>query len=1119
MRRGRDASPAVEEVQPSTADDEAEHSVEEGEDEDDEEEEEEGEDEEGAGEEEGDEVSEAEEVDDEDPTADEEEEQGQDQSYAEGGDEEEGEGGDEGEGEEGNQGLDQSGAAEESFIDSEEGEEEEEEEAPSAPPPPPFTFSSLPSSSSSFSSSTFPSFSIGSGGSSLPPSSSLPPFSFSASTSSSSAPFTFPGSTTFSVGQNATSSTTSAPFTFASSASAPSPAPPPVPAPAPAFTRSTGAPFTFSSSSASAPSSGSQSTSTPSFLSSSFLSPFSSTSAASPTLPSSAPTASSTPSISTSAPTSSAAGASGGVIAVPVTARGVSGVWGGCGELLLYPNAESNKSTSHGRNHQHPPFHGSDIFRFQWPTPYGEMTTLLHSWHAVFLHVQQQARVQATKGKRHAVMQEEAAVLSPIQWREFLLTQSHCYRAELDACLYRAAQSLSSVSTRQDLTRHRVSSDEYHAHLLLLESAASTWHLFELVCLDPHDNLTVQLVDWLQRSTAAPHTQGLQMDSDEWWTALLHLLVQGRLTAVVDLLSSAMTSSSSPFSLLPSAAATQLMDLLQTLPSLTAHATSVYHLVSLIRDYQMAVQHLAASTSAFQSHPYLPALLSILTGDEAALTAVCDDWMQLLVAHLIFVQPQTSKQDLPDLVHRCEEAMKAKEREEGGTERVTVPLLAQLRQHVLCFRVHSAVLLADQVFELPVFTAHLVDLLHVAGVMPTLRQAEKPLGRHSGQQKAAVNEVVGVGEMTPRDWYLWQYVLSLQHHDRLWTLTLDYIQAIGVGAPTPPNSTPPFSPIHALCSLLLNQRCDCSTQLLQLLQLCSTHQLPAFVPERLCERFAQSMLREGQTGAAVYWYERGGDSGKRRIREIAIRILDRLIVGGREDRNNEMSDGDHHRGSSHRSIEEDEAAMEALLDNVSEQWLHEESGCVEVILLQQWRDYSFIRRQLGEIRHPQSNGSRGAAAPLNLFQQQRGPTSLSGDDMLDDGVDGLMGADDRRLALTQSGVALLISLLTEPLVHPPHGALLYTPQSLHLPLLRELSGLLLSLDASSVSAIAECSVGGIQGVLNALNRCELSWRWGEWRRRARLGVKEVQDVRTVLLSCMQSALLMEESAKRVNVRV
>ena len=1083
LRRGRDDYP-VQEV-----DDDAEHSVEEGE-EDVEEEEEGEEDEEEEEQQEGDEEEEEEEGEDE---AADDDDRTPDQEDADEDDDEEPNANDTADPP---QDLDHSleddprtfdgSAADESYVeDEEEGEEEEEVSSPSPPPASapasaPFTFAPLAPPPASTASS-FPGFSIGSAASTQ---ASSTPFSFSAS--SSSTPFSFPSTAALSTGLSSASAGNSTPFTFGAAAAAP------------AMASST--PIIFSSTASQPPpttSAFSSFTATPSVHSSA-----SSTSTAAST---SAPATSST--APTSASTPSSASASGGVIPVPVAARGVAGVWGAGSELYLYPNAESNKLPS--RHHPPIPFHGSDIFRFQWPPLYGESTVLLHSWHGVFLNVQQQVRVQATRGQRKAAAGLHAA-LSPLEWRDFLLAQSHCYRAELDACLYRAAKTLTSASTSHELARHRVSADEYHAHLLLLESAASTWHLFELVCLDSHENLTVQLVDWLQRSTPAPHTQGLQVDSDEWWTALLHLLVQGRLPVVVDLLMGATASSSSPFSFLPSSALRQLVELLQTLPSLTAHATSVHHLVSLIHDYQQAVQHLAASTSAFQSHPYLPGLLSILAGDEAALAAVCDDWTQLVVAHLIFVQPQTSKQDLPDLVQRCVEAVQAKDREEGRESRA-VPLLAQLRQHVLCFRVHSAVLLADQIFELPFFTAHLVDLLHLAGAMPTLKQAEKPQARRASQQPAAADGVPEV-EMTPRDWYLWQYVNSIQHHDRLWTLTLDYMKAIGAGAPTPTVSTMAFSPIHAQCSLVLSQPYRSSKQLLQLLSLCAAHQLPPFVSERLCERFANLMLRETQTGAAVYWYERSGESGHRRIREIATRLLDRLIVGGDEHSDGRMDDGVDG-GTGGESAAEDDAAMEAVLDNVSDKWLHEETGCVEVVLLQQWREFALIRRQLREVRPLQSNGAVEPIAPLNIFQQGRVES------MQDDGDDRREGSDDDRLALTQSAITLLISLLTEPLLHPPHGPLLYTPQSLHPSLLRELSGLVGSIDVSKLLSVAECSVMGWQAALNALNRCELSWRWTEWRKRAGLSVSDVSEARARLLSCLQSAVLTEESAKRVNVRV
>ena len=1027
------------------------------------------------------------------------------------------------------------------------------------PPAAPFAFS-VPFTSAAATSSAFPSFSMGS---TAFPAPSSAPLSFSAPSSSSS--FTFPSSAGFSVGQSGGSSaSTTASFSFGAS---------------PATFPSTAAPFSFTPSPSTFPSTSSSSSSLPFSFgasspntalnpASSFSLPSSASVQPAPSSSSSAGAASSAVQSASSAASTahsssaaaSSATSSAGVIAVPTAARGVCGVWGSGDELFLYPDTATNRGRASGGRSV--AFAGSDVFRFQWPSVYGETSGLLHAWHSVFVNTHQQQTLQATQRPGAVAVNGAPAALRPFEWRRFLVEQSHCYRAELDACLYRAAQSLTAVSAGKqpqqgDPSSPPVSTAEYHAHLLLLESAASMWQLFELAFLDLHDSVTVQLVDWMQRSVTAPHTQGLQADSDEWWTAVLQLLLQGRLSAVVELLTAAISSPSSPFSFLPSSALRQLLELLQNLPSLTVHTSNVHQLVSIIRDYQLSVQHLASSTPAFQSHPYIPVLLSILAGDDSALVALCEDWTQLLVSELLFVQPQMLKQDLPALVQQCVLAVQDKEREEGGPQQAaSPPLLSQLRQDVLCFRVHSAVLLLDQMLELPFFTAHLVDLLHLAGVMPTLQSAaDKHKSKGARQSHPSAGSANGASslDMTPRDWYLWQYVQSIQQHDRLWTLAPDYIQAIG-SAPNqaPGASTPSFSPIHALCSLLLAQRCGSVTRVLQLLQLCSRHQLPSFVSQRLCERFGNAMLRAGQTGAAVHWYERSGEVGKRRIQQIATRLLDRLIqrrepAAGDEQR---MDDGDAAADvdgvSEGDSIEKDEAEMEAVLDNVnSAVWLDEESGSVELVLLSHWREFASTRRQLRAASAKQLDGRQRNNAkppPINLFQldlralTQR-PVAVDDDDddgmRVDghgglDGVGGAASTSDDRLALTQRCLSLLISLLTSPLLQPAHRPPLYTPQSLHLSLLQQMTSLLSGvqdgdtggedgLDGAKVMEVVDAAA--LQATLDCLNRCELSWRWTEWRRRSGVDEGQLQAMRRTLLYALQTQLLMEETAKRVDWRL
>jgi len=689
-----------------------------------------------------------------------------------------------------------------------------------------------------------------------------------------------------------------------------------------------------------------------------------------------------------------------------------------------------------------------------------------------------------------------------MEWRLAVLSQSHCYRAELEACLYRAVQSLSSTAVASELKRAGVSESEYHSHLRVLESVSSTWHLFELLYLDPHDNLTVQLTDWMQRSYLAPSLDGLAADSDEWWEAVLALLVQGRLAAVVDALHAAEAQ------LLQFVSADvwqQLLELVETLPSLTAHATSVTQLVSLVRDYRLAVQRLASSSAALMSHPFLPYLLAVLAGDEQAIATISPTWMQLLVARLIFSQPHTTKADIPQLVTQCIQQLDDKEKADTANtaavdQRVSDggKALDALREHVLCFRVHAAVLLADQMFDMPYFTAHLVDLLHHAALMPTLQEAgddsKGKAGKRNNVAVAAQQPTAAVdklGTMTPRDHYVQQYVQSIIAHERLWTLTPEYVQSL---------TTPAVQPVQALCTLLLRQPCSSYAQLSQLQGMAGRLQLPALVGQQLALRLAHHLLRSGQIGSAVAVYQRGGEEGKERVRQIARKLLFTLIRGD---------------GAADGAAGELTTAMECVLDNVSDEWLDEERGSVDLLLLQHWADYTAIARQLNSPPPQHTKHPLQPAQLVNVFQGDQSsllpPTEAAV--AMEDGAEGeVVGV------LLQDGVTLLASLLTAPLVVPSTGgAVVYTPQCFHLPLLVRLCALLQRVEAGKVGC--EWSAGSVRDVLHALSRCELSWQWEEWKAEAGVRDSDVMQMRRTLLSWLQQTSTAEESAKRVSVRV
>jgi hypothetical protein len=203
---------------------------------------------------------------------------------------------------------------------------------------------------------------------------------------------------------------------------------------------------------------------------------------------------------------------------------------------------------------------------------------------------------------------------------------------------------------------------------------------------------------------------------------------------------------------------------------------------------------------------------------------------------------------------------------------------------------------------------------------------------------------------------------------------------------------------------------------------------------------------------------------------------------------------------------------------------------MELILLQQWRDYLTLRQQRRRQRRQIDGRLPAGAAGLlqraaaNVFQSDKAavfsslfaspsPPPASSAAMREDSAP----LSDTQFALSASAVSLLTSLLTDPILTPPFPSPpVYTPQSLHLPLLRRLCSLL---SQSEQSAATELGVAAVEALLNVLVRCEVSWRWQSWLKRERMQEEQVRALRAVLLRCLQQAIVTEESAKRLQARV
>jgi hypothetical protein len=118
-------------------------------------------------------------------------------------------------------------------------------------------------------------------------------------------------------------------------------------------------------------------------------------------------------------------------------------------------------------------------------------------------------------------------------------------------------------------------------------------------------------------------------------------------------------------------------------------------------------------------------LLALLSGDERALQACGCTWLELAVAHLLYVDPGQRRSHLPQLVQRCVAVWR-------GVAVADLPPYQRILHAVFCDDPVLALRVAAA-FAQPWFPAHLGDLLHHAGALPPGQEAEgrlAPLLRH-----------------------------------------------------------------------------------------------------------------------------------------------------------------------------------------------------------------------------------------------------------------------------------------------------------------------------------------------------------------------------------------------------
>jgi hypothetical protein len=248
----------------------------------------------------------------------------------------------------------------------------------------------------------------------------------------------------------------------------------------------------------------------------------------------------------------------------------ISSQFGVGNEILFYSSFSANEKHKN-----------SEILQYLYDSNPPQINHLLYSWHHLFIQTHSYNSV------------------------EQLLLQSRAYRAELELFLLAEAEQL-GVGAKN--------SAEYNSYLLLLESAKSLFHLFEIMYLDNHSNITVQLVDWLQRSFPAPELTNLTVDNEDYWIVIYQLIIQGRINQAVQLLKlNTIMDQYSP------GLKSQIIELLSNLPSLSNKYSDLNSLINTFQAWQEAANNIVQKNiSVVNSNPQLDRLFCLLLGEIKA---------------------------------------------------------------------------------------------------------------------------------------------------------------------------------------------------------------------------------------------------------------------------------------------------------------------------------------------------------------------------------------------------------------------------------------------------------------------------------------------------------------------
>lgn len=485
-------------------------------------------------------------------------------------------------------------------------------------------------------------------------------------------------------------------------------------------------------------------------------------------------------------------------------------------------------------------------------------------------------------------------------------------------------QSSSSLSTKStsfitELAQANITEEDYINHLKLLNTAKSIWHLCEIFFIDPNENITAQLVDWLQRSIAVDGlldtANHAAVDSDEWWGVIYKLVIHGRSPEARHLL-----SQHTQLQYENQEAYNDILEILNTIPSLTfrerfndqdgnnddnnasgrmAGIGGARSLDAFLMQFEMWQLSCRQCMAKHRHNPSIERLFMILLGDSDVLIQTAGTWYELLVARLLYSKPQMMKDEVKWLAETCLRDMHVD---------FTDNPLDECRGYLMTMDLIAALRICDQVLDIRWFIAHLTDLLN-----------------HTGQLEALQQDTDDFLDL--REYFLVEYASTIMFDPSLWQVAADYLIWC------------PKRGRFYLDKLVQHVPLTSDRVALKLVAFCDRCKMMKQKND-IANEMGMKALRLGQYGSSIHWFLRSKNTA------AISAICNKLVQQHMEHCiSKENMDGDD---SAEAQLKENESLAEliSVVDAISPADI---TLCNELAFLPKYRDLCLLKKEIKEV--------------------------------------------------------------------------------------------------------------------------------------------------------------------------